>query len=244
MDSIPPVTSAEMGRKLKTENPSVNKHVTLEPKTPAQARFIAAIEGHPISMGIGPAGTGKTFVSSSIAARGLVNRQYDKIVLSRANVPTGRSLGHFPGTVEDKLTPWLTPALDILRYQMGETMFKYCMAKKVIQLQPLETIRGRSFESTFMIVDESQNLNKDEITSITTRLGEYSKLVLLGDPFQTDIKGENGLEWFENLVIKYGLNIPVTRFGLEDVVRSKIVKQILVALYAEHARKSKLESTA
>ena len=107
------------------------------------------------------------------------------------------------------------------------------MEKKQIQLQPLETIRGRSFEQSFIVIDEAQNLSIEEVISITTRLGEYSKLLLLGDPFQSDIKNQNGLVWFDEISKKYGLDVPVVHFDLDDVVRSKIVKDILVALYKE-----------
>jgi phosphate starvation-inducible PhoH-like protein len=141
---------------------------------------------------------------------------------------------HFPGTVVDKLSPWLMPALDVLRIFLGDGLYKYCIEKKVILLQPIETIRGRSFENAFIIIDEAQNLEIEETTSIVTRLGEYSTLALLGDPFQTDIKGLNGLVWFEQISKKYKLDIPSVHFTIDDVVRSKIVKEILVALYSEY----------
>lgn len=205
----------------------------LVPKTPNQELLIKAIEKHPITLAIGPAGCGKTYVSTAMAAKYFYNNYVDRIVLSRANVPTGRTLGHFPGTVEDKLTPWVTPALDVLRKFLGDHKYQYAMEKKQIQLQPLETIRGRSFEQSFIVIDEAQNLSIEEVISITTRLGEYSKLLLLGDPFQSDIKNQNGLVWFDEISKKYGLDVPVVHFDLDDVVRSKIVKDILVALYKE-----------
>lgn len=205
----------------------------LVPKTHNQELLIKAIEKYPITLAIGPAGCGKTYVSAAMAAKYFYNNYVDRIVLSRANVPTGRTLGHFPGTVEDKLTPWVTPALDVLRKFLGDHKYQYAMEKKQLQLQPLETIRGRSFEQSFIVIDEAQNLSIEEVISITTRLGEYSKLLLLGDPFQTDIKGQNGLVWFDEISKKYGLDVPVVHFDLDDVVRSKIVKDILVALYKE-----------
>lgn len=225
-----------MSRKRQKTNRAVTDHfqeVNFIPKTSSQEDLIYAIIQSAITMAIGPAGTGKTYISASMAAQSLVRNDCKKIVLSRANVPTGRTLGHFPGTVEDKLTPWLTPALDVLRQQLGDGRYKYSIEKNIIQMQPLETIRGRSFENTFIIIDESQNLSKEETVSIVTRLGKFSKLVLLGDPFQTDIKGENGLVWFEKFVYRNKLDIPVVKFNLDDVVRSKIVKDILVALYKE-----------
>ncbi len=207
---------------------------SLEAKTINQRALINAIKTSSIVGALGAAGTGKTYITAATAAIAFNKGEYDTIVVSRANVPTGRSLGHFPGTVEDKLTPWVTPVLDVLKRFMGTTQFNYAMAHHRIQLQPLETIRGRSFESTFIIVDEAQNLVKDEVISIITRLGEYSKLALLGDVVQSDIKGENGLTWFKQFTTRNKLNIPIIEFGVDDVVRSKIVKEILVALYKEN----------
>ena len=223
-----------MSRKNRATVDTPKQSIYIEPKTPHQQKLIEHLDKHPIVTASGPAGCGKTYISAAVAAKAYAEGKVDHIILSRANVPTGRSLGHFPGTVEDKLTPWLMPALDVLRKFMGEGLYKYCIEKKVILLQPIETIRGRSFESAFIIIDEAQNLQVDEATSIVTRLGEYSTLALLGDPFQTDIKGLNGLVWFEALAKKYKLNIPSVHFTIEDVVRSKIVKEILLALYTEY----------
>lgn len=222
-----------MGRKFKETTEVQQNVMQLIPKTANQDELISTIKHNPITLVIGPAGCGKTYISAGMAAKYYINKYVDKIILSRANVPTGRSLGHFPGSIEDKLTPWLMPSLDVLRKFMGDGLYKYCVEKKTIQLQPIETIRGRSFDSSFIIVDEAQNLSIDEIISITTRLGEESKLILLGDPFQSDIKGQNGLSWFDAIADKYDLSIPSVHFTLDDVVRSKVVKEILVALYKE-----------
>lgn len=218
--------------------PQVKPVLHIDPKTDNQAKLIKAIKSHDIVVASGPAGCGKTYVSAAMAAKAYAENTIDKIILSRANVPTGRTLGHFPGTVEDKLTPWLTPALDVLRKFLSDGLFTYCLNKKAIQLQPLETIRGRSFEDAFIIIDEAQNLTTEEAISIITRLGEGSTLLLLGDPFQTDIKGQNGLVWFEEFANKYNLEVPVIHFTVEDVVRSQTVKRILKALYTEYQVKA------
>jgi len=205
----------------------------LLPKTERQRELIDLINQYPVIICSGPAGCGKSYVSAAMAAKYYTKGYVDKIILSRANVPTGKSLGHFPGTVEEKLTPWLMPVLDVLQKFLPDGLYKYCVEKKIIEMQPIETIRGRSFENAFIIVDESQNLDRDSVISIATRLGENSKLILSGDPFQTDIKGVNGLSWFDDFAKRYDLNIPAVHFTIDDVVRSKIVKEILVALYQE-----------
>ncbi len=227
-----------MSKKLRgTPAQQVKPTLHIEPKTDNQVKLIKALKHSDIVIASGPAGCGKTYVSAAMAAKAYSENSIDKIILSRANVPTGRTLGHFPGTVEDKLTPWLTPALDVLKKFLGDGLYTYCLAKKVVQLQPLETIRGRSFEKAFIIIDESQNLTTDEAISIITRLGEGSTLVMLGDPFQTDIKGQNGLVWFEEFSAKYKLDVPTIHFTVEDVVRSETVKRILKALYTEYSSK-------
>lgn len=211
----------------------LNTEASLEAKTNNQKILINAINSAPIFVAIGAAGTGKTYIAAAKAAIGFKEGKFERIIISRANVPTGRTLGHFPGTVTDKLTPWVLPVLEVVRKFLGETSFEYAITHNKIQLQPLETIRGSSFESSFIIVDEAQNLVKEEVISIITRLGEYSKLGLLGDIVQTDIKGQNGLEWVKAFINKNSLNIPIVEFTVDDVVRSKIVKDILVALYKE-----------
>lgn len=217
-----------------TEQPAKHKAtVTLLPKTEKQRDLIELITEYPVIICSGPAGCGKSYVSAAMAAKYYTKGYVDKIILSRANVPTGKTLGHFPGTVEDKLTPWLMPVLDVLQKFLPDGLFKYCVEKKIIQMQPIETIRGRSFENAFIIVDEAQNLDRDSVISITTRLGENSKLILSGDPFQTDVRGVNGLTWFDDFAKRHNLDIPAVHFTIDDVVRSKIVKEILIALYRE-----------
>jgi phosphate starvation-inducible PhoH-like protein len=222
-----------MGRKTSKYAEKVGNTIPqLVTKSANQDKLVKAINHSPISLALGPAGCGKTYVAAAMAAKAYTEGRVERIVISRANVPTGRSLGHFPGTIQDKLTPWIMPTLEVLRHFLG-TSYQYCVDTEVIQLQPLETIRGRSFDNSFIIVDEAQNLVQDEMISITTRVGENSKLLLLGDPFQNDVKGLDGLTWFDQIIKKYHLDIPVVHFNLDDIVRSKIVKDILVALYKE-----------
>jgi phosphate starvation-inducible PhoH-like protein len=201
-------------------------------KSANQDKLVKAINHHDIILASGPAGCGKTYVTAAMAAKFYTEGRVERIVISRANVPTGRSLGHFPGTIKDKLTPWIMPTLEVLKKFLG-TSYQYCIDTEVIQLQPLETIRGQSFENSFIIIDEAQNLVQDEVISITTRIAENSKLLLLGDPFQNDVKGLDGLTWFDQIIKKYNLDIPVVHFNLDDIVRHRIVKEILVALYKE-----------
>jgi len=204
----------------------------LLPKNEKQDDLINAIKGYPITVTMGCAGTGKTYCSAGTVAQLFMQGKYKKIVLTRANVPTGKSLGHFPGTVEEKMTPWLMPMLEVLTKAFGRGKYEYMLNKGEIEIQPIETIRGRSYENALVLVDEAQNLCIDELKAITTRLGENSKLVLMGDPAQSDVRDGKDLVNFARMVNGAGIELPVIEFGVEDIVRSDIVAD-LVRLFIE-----------
>jgi phosphate starvation-inducible PhoH-like protein len=211
-----------------------DKSFHIQPKTPNQQRLLKAIDNHEITVTLGPAGTGKTFCSASKVAQLYLKGGYNNIILSRANVPTGRSLGAFPGTIEEKLAPWLMPITSVLEKQFGKTKYEYLISRQIIQMQPLETIRGRSFENSLVIVDESQNLTFEEIKAITTRLGEGSKMILSGDASQSDVSNGNGITKFVKLCDKHDINIPIIEFNTDDVVRSDIVGKLVKMFVKEN----------
>jgi phosphate starvation-inducible PhoH-like protein len=153
--------------------------------------------------------------------------KYKRIVLTRANVPTGKSLGHFPGSIQEKMTPWLLPMLEVLKTSFGKEKYQYMVNKGDIEIQPIETIRGRSYADSLVLVDEAQNLNVDELKAITTRLGENSKLVLMGDPAQSDVKEGKDLLRFCSVVKRAGIRLPVVEFNVDDIVRSDIVADLV-----------------
>lgn len=202
------------------------------PKNEKQDRLIQAIKGYPITVTIGCAGTGKTYCSAGTVAQLFMKGKYDKLVITRANVPTGKSLGHFPGTIQEKMTPWLLPMLEVFQKAFGKGKYEYMLNKEEIEIQPIETIRGRSFENSLVLVDEAQNLCMDELKAITTRLGQNSKLVLMGDPAQSDVRDGRDLVEFCYKVNKAGIKLPVIQFGVEDIVRSDIVAD-LVRMFIE-----------
>jgi len=203
------------------------------PKNEKQNYLIQAIKTSPVVVTIGCAGTGKTYCSAGTAAQLFLKGGYRKIVLTRANVPTGKSLGHFPGTIAEKMTPWLLPMLEVLKKAFGTGKYEYLLSKNDIEIQPIETIRGRSYENTLVLVDEAQNLNMDELKAISTRIGENSKLILMGDPAQSDVKAGADLMKFCKLIQVNGLGLPVIEFGIEDIVRSDIVADLVRMFIAE-----------
>lgn len=205
----------------------------VQPKNLKQQWLLDSIRDYPITVTIGCAGTGKTYCSSSMVASMFLTGKYDKIILTRANVATGKSLGHFPGTVQEKMAPWLLPITSVLEGCFGKGFYGYLVGKETIEIQPLETIRGRSYENSLVIVDEAQNLTMDEIKAITTRLGENSKMVLCGDPDQNDLGKESALKRFAEICKKHDIDIPIIEFGVDDIVRSDIVARIVRMLMKE-----------
>jgi phosphate starvation-inducible PhoH-like protein len=197
------------------------------PKNEKQDILIESIKCSSVVIAMGCAGTGKTFCSAGTVAQLFMKGRYKKIVLTRANVPTGKSLGHFPGDIKEKMTPWLLPMLEVLRKAFGAGKYEYMLNKEQIEIQPIETIRGRSYENALVLVDEAQNLNMDELKAISTRIGENSKLILMGDPAQSDVKEGKDLKRFGYLCRKHGLNVPVIEFTVDDIVRSDIVADLV-----------------
>jgi phosphate starvation-inducible PhoH-like protein len=204
------------------------------PKNEKQDLLIQSIKNFPLTVTMGCAGTGKTYCSAGTIAQLFTTSRngYNKIVLTRANVPTGKSLGHFPGTIAEKMTPWLLPMLEVLQKSFGKGKFDFMLSKGQIDIQPIETIRGRSYENALVLVDEAQNLCMDELKAITTRIGENTKLVLMGDPAQSDVKNGEDLVEFCRKVSNSGIDLPIIEFGVDDIVRSDIVAD-LVRLFIE-----------
>lgn len=212
--------------------PSRKPNFHLQPKNKKQESLIEAINHSEIVIAEAPAGCGKTYISGGMAAKFLAEGAVDKIILTRANVHVGKSLGMLPGTVEEKMAPLLAPILTVLRERMGDGAYSYNLAKRKIEIQALEYIRGNSFKDCFIIIDEAQNLTISEVQALITRY-ESGRILFIGDNFQTDIKGQNGLDWLEKFAERHELQYPVIKFGLEDIVRSSLVKKFLTALYSE-----------
>ena len=204
-----------------------SKSFHIQPKNEKQERLLKAIDDHVLTVAVGCAGTGKTYCTGMKVAQLFLKGGYERIVLSRANVPTGRSLGAFPGTVQEKMAPWLAPITNVLREAFGKGHLEYLENKDQVMVQPLETIRGNSFNNSLIIVDEAQNLNMEEIKAITTRIGEDSKMILTGDPAQSDVKGGDDLMAFRHMCHTNNIEVPIVEFGPSDIVRSDIVAQLV-----------------
>lgn len=226
--------AANSGKKARRGNNSTSNQNPIEygfkevkPLTDIQRDYLDAIRHSDVIFGIGPAGTGKTFVAASYAAGELFHRNISKIILTRPNVETGRGLGFLPGELDEKYAPYLDPFDSVFTKSLGPGFYQYALKDKSIEPRPLGFMRGSSFDNAIILVDECQNMTKTEFKMLLTRVGRNCKVILSGDPEQTDI-ADSGLR--DAVTRLQGLpGIEVIRFADEDIVRSKMCKQIILA---------------
>ena len=211
----------------------------IRPKTYGQMRYVDAIRTHTITFGLGPAGTGKTYLAMAMAVGALKRREVGRIVLTRPAVEAGESLGYLPGTLEEKLDPYVRPLYDALFDMCDRERGLAYIEQGVIEIAPLAFMRGRTLNDAFVILDEAQNTTPEQMRMFLTRLGFRSKFVVTGDVTQRDLKGTSGIEDARRHV---GVleDIAFCDLGGEDVVRHSLVARI-VDLYraADEAREAR-----
>lgn len=187
-----------------------------------QADYLDALRSSPQVVVLGPAGTGKTWIAATHAADLYRSRQVSKIILTRPNVPCGRSLGFFPGSLEDKFAPWAVPVVDAIKDRIGIAAYQIALKRGDIEMVPFEVMRGRSWKDAFVLLDEAQNTTPAEIKTFLTRVGEDCTVVINGDVSQCDLNEASGLSTILQLIRSRSLPVPVIEFGLADIVRSGI----------------------
>lgn len=187
---------------------------------PTQADYLDALRTSPQVVVLGPAGTGKTWIAATEAADMYRLRQISKIILTRPNVPCGRSLGFFPGSLEDKFAPWATPIVDAIKERIGSAAYDIAVRHGDIEMVPFEVMRGRSWKDAFVLLDEAQNTTPAEIKTFLTRVGEDCKVVVNGDVGQCDLREDSGLAAVLGLIRSQRLPVPVIEFSIADIVRS------------------------
>jgi phosphate starvation-inducible PhoH-like protein len=222
-------SSGKKARRANTQpqNPIEFGFKDVKPLNFIQGEYLEAIKYNDIIFGIGSAGTGKTFVAASYAAGELFHRRIQKIILTRPNVETGRGLGFLPGELDEKYAPYLDPFDQVFKRTLGAGFYEYALKSKTIEPKPLGFMRGASFENAIILVDEVQNMTKTEFKMLLSRIGKNCKVILSGDPDQTDIQ-DSGLP--DAVTRLTGLaGIEIVRFLDEDIVRSKMCKQIIMA---------------
>ncbi|BBZ03731.1 PhoH-like protein [Mycolicibacterium chitae] len=210
---------------------------TIRPKTLNQKRYVDAIDAHTIVFGIGPAGTGKTYLAMAKAVHALQTKQVNRIILTRPAVEAGERLGFLPGTLSEKIDPYLRPLYDALHDMMDPEAIPKLMSAGVIEVAPLAYMRGRTLNDAFIILDEAQNTTPEQMKMFLTRLGFGAKIVVTGDVTQVDLPGgaRSGLRAAVDILDGID-DIHVAELSSADVVRHRLVSEIVDAYEKAGAR--------
>ncbi len=207
-----------------------NRGRTIRPKTANQKRYVDAIDNHTITFGIGPAGTGKTYLAMAMAIAALHNKSVNRIILTRPAVEAGEHLGFLPGTLSEKIDPYLRPLFDALHDMIDLETVPRLMQSGVIEVAPLAYMRGRSLNDAFIILDEAQNTTPEQMKMFLTRLGFGSKMVITGDVTQIDLPNgqHSGLRVVRDILDDIE-DIAFLELTAEDVVRHRLIGDIVKA---------------
>src|SRR5712675_363509 len=213
---------------------------TVQPKSPNQRRYLETIEKHDMVFGIGPAGTGKTYLAVAMAISALLAKRVNRIILARPAVEAGERLGFLPGTLQEKVDPYLRPLYDALYDLMEPERVDRALEKNVIEIAPIAFMRGRTLNDSFIILDEAQNTTSEQMKMFVTRMGFNSKAVITGDVTQIDLPNvrRSGLVEAGD-VLKNVEGISFNYFAEEDVVRHHLVQRIVRA-YDERTRNQQM----
>ena len=211
-----------------------HRNIRVAPKTVNQKRYVDDIRRHTVTFGIGPAGTGKTFLAVAMAVAALDAREVNRIILTRPAVEAGERLGFLPGDIQAKVDPYLRPLFDALYDMLDPERVSTYFDRGVIEVAPLAFMRGRTLNDSFVILDEAQNTSPEQMKMFLTRLGFGSKMVVTGDITQIDLPRDqrSGLVIVGEILARVS-DISFVRFGAEDVVRHELVQRI-VAAYGEY----------
>ena len=206
-----------------------SKGKTIRPKTLGQKNYVEAIDSHTIVFGIGPAGTGKTYLAMAKAVQALERKEVDRIILTRPAVEAGERLGFLPGTLTDKIDPYLRPLFDALHEMMDPELVPKLLASGTVEVAPLAYMRGRTLNSSFIILDEAQNTSPEQMKMFLTRLGFGSTMVITGDVTQVDLPGgASGLKLVGGILEDID-DIHFHYLSAHDVVRHSLVSEIVDA---------------
>lgn len=227
---------AETGRVVNEKLAEREVQPPVQAKTTIQKEFLSALREYDVVAFSAPAGCGKSYLTMCEASDWLKKGYYDKITLSRAVIPMGRSLGMLPSTLQQKFEPYLMPLLEVLWNRYGKGFYENCLHDGTIELLAPEYARGRSV-SGIMIIDEVQSMMPDELYTMLTRVETGAKLILIGDPNQSDIRGKNGIDWLCEFVEKnpdLQSYIKVIKANSDDIVRSGLCKAMVKAKEKEN----------
>jgi phosphate starvation-inducible PhoH-like protein len=221
-----------------------NRGRTIRPKTVNQKRYVESIDDHTVVFGIGPAGTGKTYLAMAKAVQALQAKQVTRIILTRPAVEAGERLGFLPGTLYEKIDPYLRPLYDALHDMVDPDSIPRLMAQGTIEVAPLAYMRGRTLNDAFIILDEAQNTSPEQMKMFLTRLGFGSKMVVTGDVTQVDLPGgtQSGLRIVQSILDGVD-DVHFCHLSSDDVVRHKLVSRIVDA-YSTYDAENQLSRSA
>jgi len=212
------------------------KGFTIKPKTINQQKLVYAVYDNDLVFALGPAGTGKTYISVALAVKALKNKQVKKIIITRPAVEAGETLGFLPGDLKEKLDPYLRPIYDALFDMVPSEKLRYYMENNVIEIAPLAYMRGRTLNNAFILLDEAQNTTPSQIKMFLTRMGPNSKVIVTGDTSQIDLPKKQKSGLVESVqILKNVEGIGFIELTGKDVIRHKIVKNIISA-YEKHEK--------
>jgi phosphate starvation-inducible PhoH-like protein len=245
--AIEPATIESVSRVLEQDQPPAevledvvwrHRNLRVAPRSVNQKRYVDAIRQSTVTFGVGPAGTGKTFLAMAMATAALQRREVNRIILTRPAVEAGERLGFLPGDLMAKVDPYLRPLFDALHDMMDAEKVASHLEKGVIEVAPLAFMRGRTLNDSFVILDEAQNTTPEQMKMFLTRLGFGSKMVVTGDVTQVDLPRDqkSGLVVVGD-ILEDVEGVDFVRFGGEDVVRHKLVQRI-VAAYDRHSERA------
>ncbi len=221
-----------------------SKGKPIKPKTMGQKKYVEAIKNNTITIGVGPAGTGKTYLAVAMAVAAFREKRINRIILTRPAVEAGEKLGFLPGDLQQKVDPYLRPLYDALFDMLGAENFQKCQERGDIEVAPLAYMRGRTLDDSFIILDEAQNTTSEQMKMFLTRLGFNSKAVVTGDITQVDLPDgkKSGLKEVLNILNSIE-DIAISKFSERDVVRHRLVQQIIKA-YEKYEEKRKEQGTS
>jgi phosphate starvation-inducible PhoH-like protein len=206
----------------------------IEARSRAQGQYMAAITSYPLTFGLGPAGTGKTYCATAMAVEAFERREVERILFTRPAIESGEALGFLPGKVQEKIEPWFATFRGYLNDLLGKGVVDCALKNERIVFEPLAYMRGKTFDDAFVILDEAQNCTRLQLKMFLTRIGERSRVVVNGDLNQSDIARNSGL--LDAVDRLRGLrHVHIHEFGCGDIVRSDLVRAI-IERYAENTR--------
>src|SRR3989449_5390766 len=234
LDSVAEARNENLTDVVATKITTSPRKAPIVAKSPGQRDYVEAIQKHDIVFGIGPAGTGKTYLAVALAVAALKKEQVARIILTRPAVEAGEALGFLPGELEEKIMPYLRPLYDALRDMLEPDEIERAIARQTIEVAPLAYMRGRTLNNAFVILDEAQNTTMEQMFMLLTRMGPRSKCVITGDVTQIDLPANKRSGVVEALqALKNIPGISIVYFNERDVVRHELVRSIITA-YQQH----------